>query len=125
MDFRTQSTLLAAIMAVALAVAMLLRSERAKAFTLFAVLCLTLGAWYVGDFLFSLTGHAFWMRAAIESSRAAEGGTPTRRSWRRRACSRGPAAACAASDRLAAANRAVRIRWRRVCLDISTRNIGW
>lgn len=65
MDFRTQSALLAAIVAVALAVAMLLRSQRAKALTLFAVLCLSLAAWYLGDFLYAVTGRDFWLRAAM------------------------------------------------------------
>ena len=70
MDFRTQSALLAAIMAVALAVAMLLRSQRAKAINLFAVLCFSIGAWYLGDFLYAVTGHPFWMRTAIANGAA-------------------------------------------------------
>ncbi|WP_373045456.1 ATP-binding protein [Vulgatibacter sp.] len=70
MDFRTQSLLLAAIVAVALAVAMLLRSQRAKALTLFAVLCLSLAASYLGDFLYAVTGHEFWLRAAIANGAA-------------------------------------------------------
>ena len=70
MDFRTQSALLAAIMAVALAVAMLLRSQRGKAINLFAVLCFSIGAWYLGDFLYAVTGHPFWLRAAIANGAA-------------------------------------------------------
>jgi len=65
LDFRTQSALLAAIVSVALAVAMLLRSQRAKAFTLFAVLCLSLAAWYLGDFLYAVTGRNLWLRVAL------------------------------------------------------------
>ncbi len=70
MDFRTQSALLAAIVAVALAVAMLLRPQRAKALTLFAVLCLSLAAWYLGDFLFAVTGHELWLRTALANGAA-------------------------------------------------------
>ena len=67
MDIRTQSSLLAAIVSFALAGAMLLRPQRAKALTLFAMLCLSLTAWYLGDFLFALTGHDAWRRAALAS----------------------------------------------------------
>lgn len=70
MDFRTQTSLLAAIVSVALAVAMLLRSQRAKALTLFAVFCLTVAAWYLGEFLYAFTGHQFWLRAAVANGAA-------------------------------------------------------
>ncbi|AKU91277.1 GAF domain-containing sensor histidine kinase [Vulgatibacter incomptus] len=70
MDIRTQSSLLAAIVSVALAVSMLLRPHRAKAQTHFALLCAALTAWFLGDFLFALTGHDLWMRAAFASGAA-------------------------------------------------------
>lgn len=53
MDARAQSALLLAIVTLALAVAMLLRSNRSRLFTLFAVLNLNLCAWAVANFLWS------------------------------------------------------------------------
>lgn len=64
-DIRSQTALLAAIVSVALAVAMLLRSQRTRAFLLFALLCLTLGGWYLGDFLYAVLGHEVWLRVAL------------------------------------------------------------
>lgn len=75
MDFRTQTTLLAAIIAAALAMAMLLRSQRARASTLFAILCLSVGAWYLGDFLHTVTGHEFWLRSSIANGAAVPAAT--------------------------------------------------
>ncbi len=70
MDIRTQSSLLAAIVSLALAISMLLRPQRAKSLTLFAALCLSLTAWYVGDFLFALSDREVWLRAAIAAGGA-------------------------------------------------------
>ncbi len=70
MDIRTQSALLAAIVAVALAVSMLLRPQRAKSLTLFSIFCLSLAAWYLADFLYALTSHGFWLRAAVANGAA-------------------------------------------------------
>lgn len=53
MDARAQSALLLAIVTLALAVAMLLRSNRSRLFTLFAVLNLNLFAWAMANFLSS------------------------------------------------------------------------
>jgi len=69
-DIRTQSTLLAAIIAVALAVSMLLRPRRAKTLSLFAVLCLSLASWYLAQFLFTITGLDLWLRAVIATGAA-------------------------------------------------------
>lgn len=74
MDIRTQSSLLAAIVSVALAVSMLLRPGRTKAAKLFAVLCFTLAAWYLGDFLHAVTHHGFWRRVAVATGGAVPAG---------------------------------------------------
>lgn len=65
MDLSTQSSLLAAIVALALAISMLLRRQRARTFSLFALVCLSFAAWYLARFLFSITGAGFWIRAAL------------------------------------------------------------
>lgn len=70
MDFRTQISLLAAIVAVALGASLLLRSQRSKAFTLFSILCLSVASWYLGEFLYTWTGKNFWLRASIATSAA-------------------------------------------------------
>lgn len=68
MDFRTQTTLLAAIVAVALGISLLLRSQRSKAFTLFSILCLSVASWYLAEFLSTWTGRSFWLRASIATA---------------------------------------------------------
>src|SRR5690606_21681976 len=65
LDLSTQSSLLAAIVALALAISMLLRRQRARTFSLFALVCLSFAAWYLARFLFSITGAGFWIRAAL------------------------------------------------------------
>jgi two-component system sensor histidine kinase HydH len=74
LDIRTQSSLLAAIVSVALAVSMLLRPGRTKAAKLFAVLCFTLAAWYLGDFLHLATSHGFWRRVVVATGGAVPAG---------------------------------------------------
>jgi hypothetical protein len=49
---------------------MLLRPERARASTLFSVFCFSLSAFYLGDFLWSIYGAGYWMRAAIGAGSA-------------------------------------------------------
>lgn len=65
MDLSTQSSLLAAIVSLALAASMLLRTQRARSFSLFAVVCLAFSAWYLADFLFSITAGGPWLRVAL------------------------------------------------------------
>lgn len=65
MDLSTQSSLLAAIVSLALAISMLLRRQRARIFSLFALVCLAFAAWYLARFLFSITGAPFWTRASL------------------------------------------------------------
>ncbi|HLV60655.1 MAG TPA: GAF domain-containing protein, partial [Fredinandcohnia sp.] len=65
MDLSTQSSLLAAIVALALAISMLLRRQRARSFSLFALACLSFAAWYLARFLFSITGAGLWGRVAV------------------------------------------------------------
>ena len=65
MDLSTQSSLLAAIVSLALAVSMLLRTQRARTFSLFALVCLSFAAWYLARFLFSITGAPFWLRVSF------------------------------------------------------------
>ncbi|MBI5546782.1 MAG: GAF domain-containing protein [Deltaproteobacteria bacterium] len=64
MDIRTQSDLLAAIICLALAVSVLLRPRR-RAITLYSVLCFTLSAFYLGEFLAKLTSSLLWSRTSI------------------------------------------------------------
>lgn len=65
LDLSTQSSLLAAIVTLALAISLLLRRQRARAFSLFAGVCLAFTAWYLARFFFSITGAGFWMRASL------------------------------------------------------------
>jgi signal transduction histidine kinase len=65
MDIRTQSALLACIVSLALMVSVLLRPNRPRALTLFAGVCGALFAFYLGDFLFTLTARAFWLRVEV------------------------------------------------------------
>lgn len=68
MDLSTQSSLLAAIVSLALAVSMLLRTQRARTFSLFALVCLSFAAWYLARFLFSITGAPFWLRVSFATA---------------------------------------------------------
>lgn len=70
MDLSTQSSLLAAIVSLALAASMLLRTQRARSFSLFATVCLAFSAWYLADFLFSITQGGPWLRVAIVAGAA-------------------------------------------------------
>lgn len=65
MDLSTQSSLLAAIVTLALAISLLLRRQRTRSFSLFAWACLSFTAWYLARFFFSITGAGFWMRASL------------------------------------------------------------
>jgi two-component system, NtrC family, sensor histidine kinase HydH len=64
-DIRSQTALLAAIVGLALAISMLLRPNRTRDITAYAFLCFALAAHYLGEFLFTLTGHDFWTRVAL------------------------------------------------------------
>src|SRR5512133_4086456 len=50
MDIRTQTTLLASIVATALGLSLVLRSGRARVLTVYAVFAFTAGAFYLADF---------------------------------------------------------------------------
>ncbi len=69
MDIRDQAALLAAIVTLALAGAALLRKERPRSFTLFALLSLDLFLYSAAEFLHGLPGaqggHDLWKRFAI------------------------------------------------------------
>ncbi len=67
MDIRTQSSLLAVAVTLALALAVLLRPRlaRNRSLTLFALLCLSLSAWYLTDFLQALSGREIWARLGV------------------------------------------------------------
>jgi signal transduction histidine kinase len=63
-DIRSQSALLAAIITLALALSVLLRPRR-RVLTLFAVLCLSIFAYNLGEFFSALTSSAIWERTTI------------------------------------------------------------
>jgi signal transduction histidine kinase len=67
MDIRTQSSLLAVAVSLALALAVLLRPRlaRNRSLTLFALLCLSLSAWYLTDFLQALSSREVWTRLGV------------------------------------------------------------
>ncbi len=67
MDIRTQSSLLAGVVSLALAGSMLLRPRlsRGRALTLFSLLCLSLAAWYLADFVSVLSPRALWLRLGL------------------------------------------------------------
>ena len=67
MDIRTQSSLLAGVVSLALAGSMLLRPRlsRGRPLTLFALLCLSLSAWYLSDFVSALYPRPLWTRLEI------------------------------------------------------------
>jgi signal transduction histidine kinase len=65
MDIRSQSALLACIVSLALAVSVLLREYRPRALKLFSLLCATLTAFYLGDFLHEITQSELWLRVAL------------------------------------------------------------
>lgn len=65
MDIHSQSALLACIVSLALAVSVFLRTPRSRVLTQFAFLCLTLFAYYLGDFLHAVTASNGWLRVAI------------------------------------------------------------
>ncbi len=54
MDIRTQTTLLACIVATALGLSMVLRTSRARVLTAYSVFAFTAGAFYLADFLRSV-----------------------------------------------------------------------
>jgi signal transduction histidine kinase len=54
MDIRTQTTLLACIVAIALGLSMVLRSSRARVLTAYSLFAFTAGAFYLADFLRSV-----------------------------------------------------------------------
>jgi signal transduction histidine kinase len=63
MDIRTQSTLLAAIVGLALGLSMLLRAGRPRVVTLYSVFALTVGGYYLAHFLqavFEVSAHPGW-----------------------------------------------------------------
>jgi len=68
MDIRTQSTLLAAIVGLALGLSMLLRAERPRVLTLYSVFALTVGGFYLAHFfegVFAVSAHSgWWLRTA-------------------------------------------------------------
>jgi two-component system, NtrC family, sensor histidine kinase HydH len=68
-DIRTQATLLAAIVTLALAGAALLRDKRPRVFTLFAIFSANLGLYSLADFFHrwpgSGVGHDLWERLAV------------------------------------------------------------
>ncbi|HUB07915.1 MAG TPA: ATP-binding protein [Myxococcales bacterium] len=67
MDIRSQSSLLAGVVSLALAVSMLLRPRlsRGRALTLFSLLCLSLSSWYLADFLSVFSGKPIWPRLGL------------------------------------------------------------
>ncbi|HEX8909033.1 MAG TPA: ATP-binding protein [Anaeromyxobacteraceae bacterium] len=69
MDIRTQATLLAAIVTLALAGAALLRDNRTRVFTLFSLFAANLGLYSLADFFHrwpsAELGYAFWERLAV------------------------------------------------------------
>jgi signal transduction histidine kinase len=65
MDARTQSALLAGIVCLALGLAMLLRRNRTRLWTAFALLNLLLLAYEVGDFLGGLIAHPWPLRLTL------------------------------------------------------------
>jgi signal transduction histidine kinase len=67
MDIRTQSSLLAGVVSLALAVAMLLRPKlsRGRPVTLFSLLCLSLSMWYLADFLSAFSPKPVWPRIGL------------------------------------------------------------
>src|SRR5258708_7101235 len=60
MDIRTQSALLASIVGLALGLSMLLRAQRPRVLTLYSILCLSVGGYYLAHFLHSLLALAQW-----------------------------------------------------------------
>ncbi|MGZ5957259.1 MAG: hypothetical protein ACXWLI_02485, partial [Myxococcaceae bacterium] len=54
MDIRTQTALLACIVATALGLSMVLRTSRARVLTAYSVFAFTAGAFYLADFLRSV-----------------------------------------------------------------------
>lgn len=70
MDIRTQSALLAAIVALALGLSLLLRAERPRVHTLFSILAFTLGGFYLSRFLWGvleapMAGTSWWVRPLL------------------------------------------------------------
>ena len=72
MDIRTQATLLAGIVMLALAGAALLRDNRPRVFTLFALFTANLGLYSLADFLMRWSGSAaplaLWARIAVATA---------------------------------------------------------
>ncbi len=72
MDIRTQAALVAAIVTLALAGAALLRDNRPRVFTLFALLAANLGLYSLADFLLRWSGTAspweIWQRVAVATA---------------------------------------------------------
>ncbi|MHB1844024.1 MAG: sensor histidine kinase [Deltaproteobacteria bacterium] len=67
MDIRTQSSLLAGVVSLALAVSQFLRPRhtRGRPLTLFSLLCLSLSAWYLADFAWAISPRPFWLRLEV------------------------------------------------------------
>lgn len=65
MDLRTQISLLAAVLSLAIAATALLRPRRRKAHWLFGVFGLTIALWYLTTFLVRFTGEALWERVNL------------------------------------------------------------
>lgn len=65
MDVLTQSSLLAAIVTGAIAVAIQIRGRRSELHTYFVVLNYVLAAWNLCSFLFQVTGGLMWFRASL------------------------------------------------------------
>ncbi len=64
MDIRTQSDLLAALITLALGISMAMRANR-RVLRLFAILCGTLSAFYLGEFISALSSVVFFPRATL------------------------------------------------------------
>src|SRR5262249_9605579 len=65
MDIRSQSALLACIVSLALAISVLLRPQRPRVMVLFSGLCGSLFAFYLGDFLHTISAAEIWLRVAV------------------------------------------------------------
>ncbi len=63
-NIHIQSALLAGLITLALGISVLLRPRR-RELTVFAILCLTLFAYYLGEFLGGLTPSSLWVRASV------------------------------------------------------------
>jgi two-component system, NtrC family, sensor histidine kinase HydH len=71
-DIRSQSSLLAGVVSLALAVAMLLRKRagRGRPLALFSLLCLALSCWYLADFVSAISPLEIWARIELAAGAA-------------------------------------------------------